>query len=156
MRMYFDYGRWFDHKGGQLHNNKKQNAISEKAWLDKSVKSGTNHPATNQSSMLPIVSCTNRSKYYSPANVASLHKEDIVEGGGEYKSQAESNYEISTSKSSKISCEGIFPEMMSKYSRKNWRSSINLPLYQRRVNIKWSFLVICHSFTHKSAMTMVC
>ena len=38
MRRQFDSGRWFDHKGGQLNNQKKNNAISEKSWIDKAVK----------------------------------------------------------------------------------------------------------------------
>ena len=71
MRNQFDYGRCFDHKGGQLHNQKKHNAISEKAWLDKAVRAGTKRPATNQISMLSIVSCTNIIKDDSPNNVAS-------------------------------------------------------------------------------------
>ena len=74
MRRKFDSGHWFDHKGGQLHNQKKRTAISEKAHLDKSVKAGTKLPATNQSSMLSIASRTKRSKDDSPSNVASLHK----------------------------------------------------------------------------------
>ena len=45
MKSHFEYGRWLDHKGGQLHKQKKYNAISEKAWIDKSVKAGTKRPA---------------------------------------------------------------------------------------------------------------
>ena len=75
MRREFYSGRWFDHKGGQLHNQKKQNAISEKDRLDKAVNAETKRPATKQSSMISIVSCTNISKDDSPDNVSSLHKE---------------------------------------------------------------------------------
>ena len=74
IRRHFDSRSWFDHKGGQLHNHKKHNEISEKAWLDKASNTGTNTPATNQISMISIVSHTKRSKYDIPANVASLHK----------------------------------------------------------------------------------
>ena len=71
MRRQFDSVRWFDHKGVQLNHQKKHNAISDKAWLDKSSKAGTKRPATNQISMLSIVSCTNIIKDDSPNNVAS-------------------------------------------------------------------------------------
>ena len=81
------------------------------------MRAGTKRPATNQSSMISIVSCTKISKYDSPDNLASLHKEDKGKGGEDSKSQAEPNYESSTSNSSKISCEGIFPEVMIKYSQ---------------------------------------
>ena len=76
MRRKFDSGFWFDHKGGQLHNQKKHNAISEKARLDKSVKAGTKHPTTNQSSIISIVIHNKRNKDDSPANAASLQKEN--------------------------------------------------------------------------------
>ena len=46
-----------------------------------------------------------------------LHQEDKGEGGEESKSQAEPNYEISTSNSIKRSCEVIFPEVMRKDSQ---------------------------------------
>ena len=74
MRRKIDPGLWFDHKGGQLHNQKKHNVISEMDRLDKSVKAETKRPSTNQSSMISIVSHTKISKDDSPANVASLHK----------------------------------------------------------------------------------
>ena len=73
-RRQFIYGYWFDHKGGQLHNHKKQNEISEKARLDKSPKTGTKRPETKQSSMISIVIHTKRSNDNSAANVVSLHK----------------------------------------------------------------------------------
>ena len=114
MRKQFDSRRWFDHKGSQFHNQKKQNAISDKSCLDKAVKAGTKCPATKQSSIVSIVSRTKRRKYDVPDNVASLHKEYKVEGGEDSRSQAEPNYEISTSKSSKISCEVILQELISK------------------------------------------
>ena len=81
MRRQFDSGSWFDHKRGQLQNHKKQNAISEKAWLDKSPNTGTKCPEESQRSMISIVSRTKRRKYESPDNVASLHKEYKGEGG---------------------------------------------------------------------------
>ena len=80
MRRQFDSDRWFDHKGGQLHNLHKYNAISEKARLDKEVKAGTKHRETKQSSMLSICSRTKRIKDYIPDNSAYLHKEDKGEG----------------------------------------------------------------------------
>ena len=46
MRRQFDYGRWFDDKGGQVHNQQK-NKISEKDRLDKAVKARTKRPSTN-------------------------------------------------------------------------------------------------------------
>ena len=117
MRNQFDSGRWFYHKVGQLHNQKKQNEISKNARLDKSVEAGTKRPATKQSSMLSIVILTKRTKEDSSTNVASLHKEDKLEGGEEYKYQAEPNYECSTSKISERLCEGILPEVISKASQ---------------------------------------
>ena len=69
MRRQFYSGRWFDHKRCQLYNHEKHNEISEKAWLDKAVKSETKRPETKQSSMISIVSRTNISKDYSPDNV---------------------------------------------------------------------------------------
>ena len=72
----FDSWHFFDHKGGQFHNQKKHNAISEKARIYKAAKAGTKLPSTKQSSMLSIVSRTNRRKYDSTANSESLHKED--------------------------------------------------------------------------------
>ena len=88
--------------------------ISEKAWLDKSVKEGTKSPLTNNSSMLSIVSRMKGSKDDIPDNVASLNKEYKGEGGKECKYQAEPNDEISTKKISKRSCEGILPGVMRK------------------------------------------
>ena len=110
MMSQFDSWRQFDHKGGQLHNQKNQNAISQKAWLDKEVNAGTTCLSTNQSSMIYIVSRTQKRKYDSTAKVESLHKENKGEGGEESKSQVEPNDESSTSKISKRSCEGIFPK----------------------------------------------
>ena len=74
MRRQFDSGHWFDHKVGQLHHQKKQISISEKAWLDKTVKAGTKRLVTKQRSITSIVSHRKRRKFDSPANVASLHK----------------------------------------------------------------------------------
>ena len=91
MRNQFDSGRWFYHKVGQLHNQKKQNEISKNARLDKSVEAGTKRLATKQSSMISIVSRTKRIKYDSPTSIVSLHKEDKVEAGEESKYQAEPN-----------------------------------------------------------------
>ena len=117
MRRKLDSGQWFYHKGGQLHNQKKQNAISEKDRLDKAVKAITKRLATNQISMLSIVSCTKIIKDDIPANFESLHKEDKIEGSEESTSQAEPNDESSTRNSSKRSCEGILPEVMIKASQ---------------------------------------
>ena len=73
MRSQFYSGRWFDHKGGQLHNHKKHNVISDKARIDKAVKAGTKRPETNQSSIISIVSLTKISKDHIKDNVTSLH-----------------------------------------------------------------------------------
>ena len=81
------------------------------------MTAGTKRLATKQSSILSIFSCTNRIKYDSRTNVAFLHKEDKLEGGEEYKYQAEPNYECSTSKISERLCEGIMPEVISKASQ---------------------------------------
>ena len=65
----FDSGNWIDLKRGQLRYQKKQNVISEKAWLDIVVKAETKRTAKKQSSIISIVSLMKRSIYYSPASV---------------------------------------------------------------------------------------
>ena len=52
MMSQFDSWPWFDHKGSQFHNQKKQNAISEKAWFDKVVNAGAKLPATKKISVI--------------------------------------------------------------------------------------------------------
>ena len=69
MRRSFDSGHCIDLKRGQSRYQKKYNAISEKAWLDIAVKAGTKGTATKQSSIISIVSLTNRSIDGSWANV---------------------------------------------------------------------------------------
>ena len=66
--------------------------------------------------MMSIVIQKNRINADSLDNVASLHKEDKGEGSEQFKYKAEPNDDSSTRKSSKISCEGIFTEVMSKAS----------------------------------------
>ena len=69
MRRNFYSWHWIDLKRGQLRYQKKQNVISEKAWLDISVKAETKRTATKQSSIISIVSLTKRSIDDSPANL---------------------------------------------------------------------------------------
>ena len=69
MRRNFYSGNWIDLKRCQLRYQKKQNVISEKAWLDIAVRAETKRTAKKQSSIISIVSLTKRSIDDSPDNV---------------------------------------------------------------------------------------